>query len=186
MIKNDRLDSSKVCLMVIDVQDKLFVQVERQEEVIQSIQKVVKGFQIMKLPIVVSEQYPEGLGNTVASLKTVLGNCASYFTKFSFSCFADEKIAKFLLPYDQFILVGMEAHICILQTAKDLNLAGKQVIVLSDAITSRSMDHLSIAIAELRDMGVRISSVETILFELLKDSKSKYFKQISQLVKYGV
>lgn len=183
MTENYRLDKSKVCLLIIDVQEKVFAQVERPCEVMHAIQRVVKGFQIMDLPIVVTEQYPQGLGSTMIGLKNLLGNETVYLTKTTFSCFADPEIEKMLMSYDQFILVGLEAHVCVLQTAKDLMQAGKQVAVLNDAITSRSIYDFSTAIAELRDIGVRITSVETILFELLHDSKALYFKLVSQLVK---
>jgi len=181
---NYKLSREQTGLMVVDVQDKLFAQVERPCEVLQSMNKVIKGFQILKLPIVVTEQYPQGLGGTVASLKAILGSQQEILAKTTFSCFGDELIKKTILesPVNQWILVGIEAHVCILQTAKDLLAANKQVVVLNDGISSRSIFDFSTAIAELRDCGARISSTETVLFELLQDSKAPEFKQISQLV----
>jgi nicotinamidase-related amidase len=97
----------------------------------------------------------------------------------------DPELNKYLLalPVQQWVLIGIEAHVCVLQTAKDLLRENKQVVVLNDAISSRSIYDFATAIAEMRDCGVRISSAETILFELLKDSKAEEFKQISHLVK---
>lgn len=83
----------------------------------------------------------------------------------------------------EWIVVGIEAHVCILQTARDLQVAGNRVVVLNDAISSRSIYDYSTAIAEMRDEGIRISSVETLLFELMQDSKCPEFKQVSQLIK---
>ena len=88
-----------------------------------------------------------------------------------------------LAPVSQWVLAGIEAHVCVLQTAKDLLEQGKQVVVLNDAISSRSIYDFSTAIAEMRDCGARISSTETVLFELLRDSKAAEFKEISQLIK---
>ncbi len=180
---NYRLEKSKVCLLVIDVQDKLFPLVERPCETMMSIHRIVKGFQILNLPIIVSEQYPEGLGSTVLGLRNLLGKDMQYLKKTTFSCFAEPSIKEKLMPFDQFILVGIEAHVCVLQTAKELLMAGKQVAVLNDAISSRSIYDFSTAILELKSAGARISSIETVLFELIYDSKSLEFKQISNLIK---
>lgn len=185
MIANFSLERKKTALLVIDVQDKLFSQVERSCEVMLTIQKMIKGFQILNLPIVVSEQYPKGLGPTIATIKSTLRDDQEYLEKTTFSCFKNpiikEKIRS--LNADQWVLVGMEAHVCVLQTAKDLLNMGKKVVVLNDAITSRSLYDFSTAIAEMRDCGVRISSAETILFELLGDSQADEFKEMSQLIK---
>jgi len=182
---NYRLDRKKTGLLVIDVQEKLFPLVERSCEILPMMRKVVRGFQIMNLPIVVTEQYPKGLGHTVASLKACLGEEQTYLEKTCFSCFGDPSIQKLLgdLPISQWVLIGIEAHVCVLQTAKDLLAAGKQVVVLNDAISSRSLFDFSTAIAELRDCGARVSSTEIVLFELLRDAKAPEFKQISEIIK---
>lgn len=187
MSSNFTLDRNKTALFVIDVQDKLFSQVERSCEVMLTIQKVIKGFQILKLPIFVSEQYPKGLGSTIATLKTTLSDDQEFLSKTTFSCSKDPIIREKILSLkaEQWVLVGIEAHVCVLQTAKDLLKMGKEVVVLNDAITSRSLYDFSTAIAEMRDCGSRISSSETVLFELLADSKTTEFKEISQLIKRG-
>jgi nicotinamidase-related amidase len=181
----DKLIRQQVGLLVVDVQEKLFPYVENSCHVIQAIQKAVRGFQILSLPIFVTEQYPQGLGGTVTPLKGILGEHQHYHIKTAFSCLDDPKTRQAILsqPIDQWILLGIEAHVCILQTAKDLLAEHKQVIVLNDAISSRSIYDYSTAIAELRDCGARISSTETVLFELLRDSKAAEFKEISQLIK---
>lgn len=185
MTPNFTLDRNRTALFVIDVQDKLFSHVERSCEVMLAIQKVIQGFQILKLPILVSEQYPKGLGSTIAPLKAVLHEDQEYLVKTTFACTKDSLIQERMknLKTNQWVLVGLEAHVCILQTAKDMLKNGQEVIILNDAITSRSLYDFSTAIAELRDCGARISSSETILFELLGDSQAAEFKQISQLIK---
>lgn len=185
MGKNWTLERSKVGLLVVDVQEKLILLEERSVEVLQALQKAIKGFQILGLPIVVTEQYSQGLGSTVAGLKCLLGEKQTYFNKTTFSCLRDPQICQALeeMAVSQWVIVGIEAHVCVLQTAKDLFEKGNQVVVLNDAITSRSIYDFSTAIAEMRDIGIRISSTETILFELLKDSKAEEFKKISQLLK---
>lgn len=185
MTCNFKLMRDQTALLLIDVQEKLFPYVENSCHVVQSIQKAIRGFQILGLPIYVTEQYPKGLGSTIAVLKGILGDSQSYLTKTTFSCLDDELIKKELLnlPIDQWVVIGIEAHVCVLQTAKDLLLSHKQVVVLNDAISSRSIYDFSTAIAEMRDCGARISSTETVLFELLRNSKASEFKEISQLIK---
>jgi nicotinamidase-related amidase len=179
------LDRSKTSLLVIDMQEKVFNTVERNCEMLQTLLKVIEGFQIMQLPIYISEQYPEGLGGTIAPIKDQLGDQYKPWIKSTFSCLDDSNIAKFVkyTPQQQWVLVGIEAHICVLETAKGLRQLGQDVVVLNDSISSRSIYDFSTAIAEMRDAGVRISCAETILFELLKDSKAPEFKQVSQLIK---
>lgn len=179
------LQPSQTALLIVDMQEKVFASVDRGTDILNTICKLVKGFQILNLPIIQSEQYPEGLGQTVEPLKTLLGNSYHPWIKSTFSCLDNSKFLNCVnsLPYLQWVVVGIEAHICILQTVKGLLKIGKQVTVLNDATTSRSIYDFSTAIAEMRDDGARISCTETILFELLKDSKHPQFKSISDLIK---
>lgn len=188
MSRNHFLTRDNTALLVVDVQEKLMPHVERGEMVLHTMQQAIKGFRILGMPIVVTEQYPQGLGHTVPALKKCLNPQQQYWTKTTFSCTADQEIRRHLLslPVEHWVLIGLEAHICVFQTAKGLIGSGKHVVVLNDAITSRSIYDFSTAIAEMRDLGIRITSTETILFELLKDSKAPEFKQISQLVKSNV
>jgi len=167
------------------MQEKIFASVERGAEILNTLCKLVKGFQILGLPILISEQYPQGLGPTVAPLQTQLGEAYRPSVKTSFSCMDDPDFqhCAAALPYLQWIVVGIEAHICVLQTVKGLLRAGKQVAVLNDAISSRSIYDFSTAIAEMRDAGARVTCAESVLFELLKDSKHPHFKSISELIK---
>lgn len=185
MNRNYTLLKETTGLLLIDAQEKLFYQVESSCEVVGTLFKVISGFQIMHLPIMVTEQYPQGLGATIAPLKNLLGSNQKYLSKTTFSCLGDPQIRQAILalPITQWVLCGLEAHVCVLQTAKELLAEGKQVVVLNDAITSRSVYDFSTAIAEMRDCGARISSTETVLFELLRDSKAVEFKQLSQLFK---
>lgn len=179
-----RLTKQNTALLVIDVQEKLFPVVERAYEMTACIQKAVRGFQILGLPVFSSEQYPKGLGKTIPPLQSVFGEEHKPLEKTTFSCLGDEKVKSVLLNsgIQHWVLAGIEAHVCVLQTAADLLDAGMKVVVLNDAISSRSIFDYSTAIAEMRDWGARISSTETVLFELVKDSRAAEFKQISQLV----
>lgn len=179
------LRKEKTGLLIVDVQEKLFPKVENSYDVLCKMSQVIRAFQIFGCPIIVSEQYPEGLGPTILPIKQLLDKEQSFFAKTTFSCLKNPKISQRILSaeIDYWILIGIEAHICVLQTAKDLLLAEKNVVVLNDAISARSIFDYSSAIAEMRDNGVRISTTETILFELLEHSKTPEFKEISELVK---
>lgn len=185
MSKNFTLSRAHTAMLVIDVQEKLMPLVERSDEVLYIMQLAIKGFQILGLPIYVTEQYPKGLGGIVPDLKCTLGPAQIYFSKTTFSCLADEHVKEIILGQQatQWVVVGIEAHVCVLQTVKELLKAGKEVVVLNDAISSRSIYDYSTAIAEMRDCGARVSSTETVLFELVHDAKAPEFKQISQLIK---
>lgn len=182
--RNRFIDRNKTGYIIVDVQEKLFPLVENPIEAKEAMVKAIKGFQLLGLPGIVSEQYPEKLGSTIPEIKEILGK-ESFFSKTAFSCLKDDTLKEAILrlPIDTWIILGIEAHVCILQTVKELLLNGKECVVLSDAISSRSVYDYSIALAEMRDIGARISSVETILFELMQNSKAPEFKSVSQLIK---
>lgn len=181
-----RLTRGDTGVLVIDIQERLFAHVERSCEMLHSTKTFVQAMNILEVPMVVTEQYPEKMGKTLLPLREELPeDRCRYFSKTAFSCLGDSSIKDYLLslPYSQWVLVGIEAHVCVLQTAIDLLQHDKGVVIVNDAITSRSIYDYSTAIAELRDWGARVTSVETVLFELLSDSKAAEFKQISQLIK---
>ncbi len=184
-MENFTLDRSKTGLLVIDVQESLFPLVDHSCEVYKKICQVIKGFNILNIPMWVSEQYPEGLGPTLEGIQSILAENATYIGKTSFSCLKDEVFKQVILSskVEYWVLIGIEAHVCILQTAKDILKTGQKVTVINDAISSRSIYDFSTAIAEMRDMGVRVTSAETVLFELLENSKAPEFKSISNLIK---
>ena len=179
------LEIPQTALLIVDVQDKLFASVERGKEVLQTICKCVEAFQLLDIPIFISEQYPKGLNPTVLPLRTLLGEDYHPWVKTSFSCLDQKECYQRILslPFSQWIVVGFEAHICVLQTVKSLLKLKKQVTVLNDAISSCSIYDFSTSIAEMRDMGARISSFQTVLFELVKDSEHPQFKALSRLIK---
>ena len=170
--------------MVVDVQEKLFPLVDHPNEVLEALLKLLIGSTIMDLPIVVTEQYPKGLGHTIPQIKQCLPKDQTFWPKTTFSGLKDQAIKEYVmgLPVDQWILVGIEAHVCIMQTAKELAILGKQVVVVNDAISSRSIYDFSTAIAEMKDWA-RVTSAEAVLFELIGDASSPEFKACLDLVK---
>lgn len=185
-MKNKKLEKSTTALLIIDIQDRLFPHIERSSEMMHAVKMIVNGFKILNLPIFVSEQAPEKMGKTLLELRhSVPEEMFCFFSKTTFSCLGNEHFRQILDQgvVNQWVLVGIETHICVLQTARDIIRLNQDVVVLNDATSSRSIYDYSTAIAEMRDCGARVSSVETVLFELLSDSSSPEFKQISRLIK---
>lgn len=179
------LHRTQTAVLIVDMQEKIFSSVERGPEILYTLCKFLNGCRLLDIPILCSEQYPEGLGETIAPLKQILGNAYRPWIKTHFSCLDNLPFSEFVdsSSYTQWIVVGIEAHICVLQTVKALLNEGKRVVVLNDCIASRSIYDFSTAIAEMRDDGARISCAETVLFELLRDSKDPAFNSISRLIK---
>lgn len=184
-MKFEELKPEDAALLIVDVQEKLFPLIDHPCEVLEKSLKLIKGCQLLQMPIVISEHYPKGLGSTIEAIRKTAGPDAKVYSKRAFSCLNEPEVEKELqkIPCSQWILMGIEAHVCVLQTARSLLKAGKQVIIANDAISSRSIYDFSTAIAELRDMGARISSTETILFDLIRDSKHPVFKAFIELIK---
>lgn len=153
--------------------------------VLENVQTAIRGFRELQRPVVVTEQYPQGLGRTIPPIMAALDPQQAIIAKTTFSCLHDDTCHKTMmaLPAKQWVLCGFETHVCILLTAKDLLKAGKEVVVLLDATTSRDERHVAIAADELRHLGIRVTTVESMLFELLGDAKEKAFKAISRLVR---
>jgi nicotinamidase-related amidase len=137
------------------------------------------------VPVLVTEQYPQGLGATQAEIRDYLPVDTEIFSKTGFSCCAAEGFLQALQSSGrrQLILCGMEAHVCVLQTALELLKRGFQVYVLVDAVCARRTEHKVIALQRLQQQGVTLSCVESVLFEWLRDAKHVHFKAISSLIR---
>ncbi|MCC5832500.1 MAG: isochorismatase family protein [Chlamydiales bacterium] len=172
-------------LWIVDVQERLFPHIDRSCEVLEQICYMLEAARLLHIPIFVTEQAPDKLGETVEPIKKRLPEGQLIYSKTTFSGFYDPvvRLAVEKLPVKTWILVGIEAHICVLQTAKDLLAAKKNVVALNDAVSSRSLFDFSTAIGELRDAGARISSTETVIYESIRDAASEEFKECFSLIK---
>ena len=177
-------DIVKSCLIVVDVQGKLAELMDDKATLFANIEILIKTAQILDIPIIRCEQNPKALGPTITQLDQLMTQNPPV-EKFSFSCLGDEKFTDRLkaLSRKQIILCGIEAHVCIYQTAMDLLDRDYQVSLIADAVSSRTPENKKIAIDRLDSEGVFISSTEMILFELLKTAKHPKFKEIAKLIK---
>lgn len=177
----DRVDA---VLVVIDVQDRLVAAMQHRNEVVSTVAMLVRSARLLGIPILVTRQYPAGLGDIVPELRDALGEYVS-IDKTSFCCRADEAFSDELADTwrGQAILVGMEAHVCIAQTALALLEDGYRVQVVADAVCSRRDSDRDVALERLRYAGAAVTTSEAVLYEMLGNSRDEEFKEILEIVK---
>jgi nicotinamidase-related amidase len=178
-----RLTPQNTALVVIDVQEKLMNAMPRRVEVLASIQKLIGAARVLKLPTLVTAQYIKGLGPVCEEItKSTPG--IKPMEKMAFSCCGSEEFIRTLkeLRRQRIILCGIEAHVCVQQTAIDL-MKDYFVYVVADAICSRHRHDHKVAVERLRDCGAVITTVESAVFELLREAGTDQFKQILPLFK---
>lgn len=178
------LRRNETALLIIDIQDRIFRVMLNPEILIQNTIKLIEGFKILDIPIFVTEQYPNGLGETEFRIKESLKEIIPIH-KLSFSCSgAGELFGTFKKRnIKQVTLAGIESHVCIQQTALDLIANGFQVSLAADACSSRKESDYSISLERMRSAGVIVTTTEAILFELLNVCGTEEFKKISKIVK---
>jgi nicotinamidase-related amidase len=178
-----KLDRARAALAVIDVQEGFRTAVLDFERVAGNVAVLVEGARILGLPVLVTEQYPKGLGATVPEVARHLDGIEP-IEKVSFSAFdADGFPAALADDRDQVVLCGIEAHVCVNQTAEDLLATGREVHVVQDAVSSRTAENRELGLHKMERGGAVVTSVETALFELLREAGTPEFKQIQTLVK---
>lgn len=178
------LDIENSIVIAIDIQEKLVNAVAKHSPVEQAC-KIVQTAKILDIPVIVTEQYPQGLGATVFDFKECLGENTSFFEKTAFSALCSDELKEKLTNSNrkQVILFGIEAHICVYQTACDLIAQGYEVYIVKDASASRNKYEFKTGIELLKQIGAKITCTEIVLFELLKTSKNPNFKAIQALIK---
>lgn len=171
-------------LIVVDVQGKLARLVHDSETLVSNCANLIAGANALGLPIVLLEQNPEKLGATVEELQVHLAG-VSPISKFTFSACESAEFIETIKNYnvDTWLVCGIEAHICVYQTAKGLAELGFNVELVSDCVSSRMLSNIHLAIRRLEASGVGISGLEMCLYELVKDCRSPAFKQILNLVR---
>ncbi len=182
--KHSVLKRDNTVLIVVDVQDGLAHAMYNKEVLFENLQKLIKGSKILGIPILWTEQNPKGLGPTIPEVANLLSDIRP-ISKLSFSGCGNERFMEALraLNRDQVLLAGIEAHVCIYQTAVDLANLGYEIQVVVDAVSSRTKENKLIGLEKIREVGVSLTSVETVLFELLKVAKGSQFREILKIVK---
>lgn len=181
------MEAAKSSLLLIDVQERLLPAMAGGDEVARRCGMLLKAAKQLDVPVTVSEQYPKGLGHTVPVLAAEIGN-APVFEKLSFSCWKDAALKDHLIGHHErqrplVIIAGIEAHVCVLQTAIDLSAAGFGVFAVADAMSSRAPSSLVLALERMRQNSISIVNAEMVVFELLKQAGTAEFKALSAVVR---
>ncbi len=175
------IKQNNICFLIIDVQERFIPVIDNINQVISNINILTKVSQILDFPLIVTEQYPKGLGNTTR--KITLPKNTKIIEKLSFSCYGSPEFKNFLKEskIDTLIISGIETHVCVLQTVLDAIKNDVQVHLITDAISSRAKSNKDIAIERIKQSGAFISSTEMIVFQLLEKAGTDSFKTISKL-----
>ena len=178
------LRTDETALVIIDVQGKLATLMHEREELYRTLQILVRGARILELPVLWLEQYPEGLGPTIPEVAELLTD-QEPMAKLSFSGCGLEDFRQQLeqIGRRKLLVAGIEAHICVNQTVCDLIGAGYSVEVVADAISSRTAANRQVGLDKMSRAGADITSVETAMFELLREAGTPEFKEIARLVR---
>jgi nicotinamidase-related amidase len=178
------LDRNRSALVIIDVQEKLFPHVHDHGRMLVRLDLLITAAKLMGIPLLVTEQYPKGLGPTIEEIRKMIPG-AEPLVKTDFSCVAaagfKERLAS--LRRDQIILTGIEAHICVAQTALDLASQGEKVIVVADAVASRRPLDAQTALSRMQQSGLILSTAEAVVFEWLRCAGTEEFKALQPKLK---
>ena len=182
---NNTLDIDNSVLVVVDVQEAFRKAIPDFAEVVSRISLAIRGFQILGRPIIVTEQYPKGLGRTADELLLSIPDDASFIEKSTFSSYAEPTFVAELEKYQakQVVLCGAETHVCVNQTAHDLLSNGYQVHLLTDCVASRYQHDRDAGLKKMFASGVVSSSMEMALFEMMRDSRHEKFKDVQTWIK---
>lgn len=175
------------CLLVIDIQTRLAAAMPGKvlDRLIRNTTLLSKSAWTLSIPVLATQQYPQGLGPMEARISEALPPDCRHFEKTCFSCAGAAGFMTELgtLGRKQIILAGIEAHVCVLQTAIDLKNAGHEVFVVIDAISSRHRENYENAVQRLQQAGINICNTESVIFEWLRDARHEHFKTIATMIK---
>ncbi len=183
-ISRFRLDRLESLLLIIDLQDKLLNAMKYKDAVIKNTNLLLKLAGQTGIPVVVTEQYPQGLGPTVPELKENFPAGTEIIEKMSFTaCTLDTRKALFAHNRSKIIVTGSETHVCVYQTVRDLLQAGYTVHLVEDAVCSRFKPNYRSGLDLMKQMGAVTTNAETVFFDILKTSGTPEFKALSPLLK---
>ena len=171
--------------LIIDIQEKLLPHIHNHEALVRNTEILIQGMQALELPVLATEQYTRGLGKTIPPIAGLLPQ-TDFMEKNAFSCCDDVQFTDILKQFEKqqyVIIAGIEAHVCVMQTAVDLIEQGFIPVIVEDCVSSRNENNKRIALQRMQAEGALITTYESILFELCRYAGNDTFKQISKLVK---
>lgn len=178
------LTRDDTALVAIDFQAKLMPAMSNREKLEEQTIRLIKGMKVLGIPAIVTQQYTKGIGETEAAIAEALGDF-QHVEKTSFSCMANEEFVSRLnsLNKKNIVVCGIEAHICVQQTVLQLMEQGYNVYLVADCISSRSEEDKLWAISRMGEAGAVVTTYESVLYEIMRDSKADGFKAVSAIVK---
>jgi nicotinamidase-related amidase len=179
-----RILQNEAVAVIVDIQEKLLPHIHDGEKILKNCRKLIEGLQILSVPFIITQQYTKGLGSTVLSVMQMFPEF-NFIEKNTFSCFEEPGFRERVVSLNKqnVILCGIEAHVCVLQTCLDLLEGGFNPVIVEDCISSRKLNDKLIAVERMRQEGARITTLESLLFELTRKAGSDQFKSISRIVK---
>jgi len=176
--------TGKTVLVVIDIQGKLWNVMHEKSSLLENAQKLIKAMHVLSIPIILTEQNPQGLGPTLPELRQFMPEVKA-IPKFCFNCCQNPDFEQELKRFNrkQVLLCGIESHICVYQTALDLLGRGYEVQVVADVVSSRIHFNKEVALTRMQSEGAKITVTEMIIFELLGTADGPMFKEILKVVK---
>lgn len=180
----DRLTQERACLVVIDLQERFRDLIHNMDMVTKGTSRLIRFSQLMNIPILLTEHYSRGLGVTISEIRNLF-KPLDPIEKIHFSCLGNPDFQEAVRKTgrDQFILCGIESHVCVYQTAADLMRAGHQVAVAVDAVSSCSAVNRQVGLNRMSEMGVQSMGVQMLMFELLHQAGTEDFKNVAGLLK---
>ena len=178
------LDKEDTVLLIVDIQEKLAAVMKERDRVVKNNLHLIELAKMINMPVMVTEQYPKGLGPTVAEIRNALPFYRPV-EKMTFDCCGQPAFLEELKEHNKLsvVLTGMETHICVLQTCIGLLKGGINVHIVRDAVCSRTKENWKTGIEFMREAGAVVTSTETVLFQLLKVAGTEEFKKISKRIK---
>jgi len=179
--------ASESLLLLVDMQARLIAAMPEaaRPALLRNNTVLLEAAALLNIPVLISEQYPKGLGKTDSGIMQKLPPAIHSFEKTNFSCYGAGGFMQAVNAHGrrQIIICGLETHVCVLQTALELSSAGLQVFVVEDATCSRNLSNSQNALARMRAADVIVSNTESVLFEWLRDANHEHFKTISALLR---
>ena len=177
------LGRDEAVLLIVDIQERLVSAMKYGEKIIRNTNRLISFANNLGIPIIVTEQYPKGLGKTVSDVSNNLGESLTY-EKITFSgCTSEVTSALNGLGRKKIIIAGMETHVCVFQTVRDLLAHDYQVFVVGDAVCSRTKENYQNGLSLMLSMGAVVTNTETVFFDLMKEAGTPLFKELSKLIK---
>lgn len=180
-----KLDPERSLVLIVDVQERLAAAMDPAglERLERATERLLKGAKLLSVPVIASEQYPQGLGATRRTVRELLD--AEPIEKRDFSCWAADAVREAIDASNraQVVIGGMETHVCVFQSARDLLMAGYEVFVVSEAVLSRTKDNERLGLALMHEAGAVVTGYETVLFDWMASARHPSFREVSKLIK---